>query len=144
MPVTYELLSTQVPPIQGAGTLINIDDAAPVVAEGIEQGDHTGVVCRTSRTAARVDVAARYGLGAPAVIEDGLELTDEGGLTLGIGAGQANIDGVTPQDADPDTPRTLALTGGGVGVTIYNYVWVSRGGAFNKTTSSDPNAPAAP
>lgn len=111
------------------------DSAGPVSASSIGTGaaGAQGLPLRWNKNATRLDLTARWGGGAYAVLQ-GLELSEGSGLTLNVSAGQAALDGL----AEVATATTLSLTD-----NVVNRIWLSRGGTLNKVTSASA-APLAP
>lgn len=111
------------------------DAAGPVSASSLASGaaGAQSLTTRWNRNATRLDLTARYGGGAYAVLH-GLELTAGSGLTLNISAGQAALDGLS----EVPTATTLSLVD-----NTLNRVWISRAGTLNKVTdaSATPLAP---
>lgn len=112
------------------------DSAGPVSASSLASGaaGAQSLTTRWNKNATRLDLTARYGGGAYAVLH-GLELTAGSGLTLNISAGQAALDGLS----EVPTATTLSLVD-----NVLNRVWISRAGTLNKVTSASASPLAPP
>lgn len=133
----YNLLASQCPAVQTplSALYAGADPPTPVVGTAVSTGTAAAIslVDLLNADQVRGNLLGRYGGGGYAVWQ-GLELSDGGGLTLNISAGQAGADG----PAEVQNATTLELTD-----NVTNRVWLSRGGAIQAVTSAS-GTPLAP
>lgn len=111
------------PPTPVVGTPVTTGPAASI-----------GLVDLLNADQVRGNLLGRYGGGGYAVWQ-GLDLSDGGGLTLNVSAGQAGADG----PAEKTAAATLALTD-----NVLNRVWISRLGVLSAVTSASASPLAPP
>lgn len=126
---TYNLIAANCPAPQVYSGILNpangTPTTAPVLTAGISAGAQS-MVGKFNEVSARGDVLGRLGGGIYA-IANGLIPSAGSGTTINITAGQAIIDG-------PVTKTAGTLVGSN---NNQNYLWLSRGGTFNKKLASD-------
>lgn len=133
MAIIFNRTSLEVPALQVPPSLLDVQDAAPVVWEAITS-DPSSFLGIENRNATRDAKLARYGGGAYAVLTPTWEVTVSG-LSALIPQIEWMVDGPLPKSLDalfPDgDPYSLALVDDAL-----NYLWASRGGTITKVTGS--------
>jgi hypothetical protein len=131
MPVTYDYRADECPALTVPASVLDPAGGYPLVASRFALGMNPSLaVPIMQELAVRTDLAGRHGGGMPAAVS-GLDLSDGGGLTVLIGAGQALIDGAVTLDVADDAD---------LADDTRNHVWLGQAG--DPVVTTDLLAPA--